>query len=122
MERSAIIEACARAAHEANRIYCEAIGDTSQVHWEDAPPWQRQSAIAGVTKALDGCTPEQQHDAWCADKRRDGWIWGAVKDAGKLTHPCLVPYADLPEAQRRKDGLYQAVVRAMAAALGASVQ
>ena len=31
------IEACARAAHEANRAYCIAIGDTSQPSWDDAP-------------------------------------------------------------------------------------
>ena len=32
-----IIEACARAAHEANRAYCLALGDTSQPSWDDAP-------------------------------------------------------------------------------------
>ena len=61
--------------------------------------------------------PEQQHEAWREDKRRDGWVYGVVKDPAAKTHPCMVPYADLPESQRRKDALYLAVVRAMAAAL-----
>lgn len=36
-----VIEACAHAAHEANRAYCAAIGDLSQVAWECAPEWQQ---------------------------------------------------------------------------------
>src|SRR5438105_262770 len=38
-----VVEACARAAHEVNRAYCLALGDASQVAWEDAPEWQRSS-------------------------------------------------------------------------------
>ena len=36
--------------HEANKIYCESLGDNSQESWEDAPEWQRASAIDGVQK------------------------------------------------------------------------
>jgi hypothetical protein len=42
------IEQIARVAHEVNRSYCEALGDTSQPEWESAPQWQRESAMAGV--------------------------------------------------------------------------
>jgi hypothetical protein len=116
-EPTGLVLACARAAHEANRAYCIAIGDLSQKPWDEAEPWQRESAIRGVEVALGGATPEQQHEAWCADKYRDGWTYGSVKDPVALTHPCLVAYEDLPEAQRRKDALYIAVVNGMAAAL-----
>lgn len=111
------IETIAAAAHEANRLFCIAIGDNSQVHWEDAPEWQRASAVAGVQSALNGATPEQQHESWCAYKVADGWVHGPTKDADAKTHPCLVPYAELPPEQRAKDSLYQAVVKGMAAAL-----
>ena len=109
-------EACARAAHEVNRAWCILNGDNSQVAWELAPQWQRDSAIRGVMGVLDGNTPEQQHEAWSADKYADGWIYGPIKDANAKTHPCLVPYGDLPEVQRAKDGLFVATVKAMAAA------
>jgi hypothetical protein len=111
------IEAIARAAHETNRAFCLAYGDFSQVAWESAPEWQCRSAIEGVSIALAGATPEQQHAAWSASKFADGWVYGPVKDADAKTHPCLVAYGDLPAHQRAKDGLYIAVVRAMAAAL-----
>lgn len=114
---ASMIESCARIAHKANRIYCESLDDFSQKTWADADSWQRESAIRGVTIALGGATPEQQHEAWCVDKVRDGWAFGEVKDPVAKTHPCLVPYRLLPDAQKRKDGLYIAVVSAMAAAL-----
>lgn len=114
------IEACARAAHETNRAYCIAIGDASQLPWDDAPEWQKNSARNGVRGALAGNTPVQSHDSWLKQKIADGWVYGPVKDPATKQHPCMVPYSDLPPEQRRKDGLYLAVVRAMSHALGAS--
>lgn len=111
------IEACARAAHEANRAYCLAIGDTSQPSWDTAPDWQKSSAMNGVRGALDGNTPEQSHESWMREKLDNGWTFGPVKDPEKREHPCMVPYAELPPEQRAKDSIFLAVVRAVAAAM-----
>jgi len=112
------LEAMARAAHEANRAYCIALGDTSQPPWESAPEWQRKSAIEGARAALDPSqTPEKSHEGWMAQKIEDGWSWGPVKDPDAKTHPCLVPYDQLPAEQRAKDSIFLAVTRALAAAL-----
>jgi RyR domain len=111
------VDACARAAHEVNRAYCLALGDTSQPAWDDAPEWQKSSARNGVASALNGHTPEQSHEGWCAEKRFSGWTYGPVKDPEKKQHPCLVPYAELPLNQRAKDLLFVQTVRAMATAL-----
>jgi len=112
------IEACARAAYEANRAYCFALGDYSHGPWEHAPEWQTESTKAGVPGVLAGRTPEQMHEHWLADKRAAGWKHGPLKDPVKKEHPCILPYADLPQAQRVKDEIYIAVVKAVAAALG----
>lgn len=111
------IEACARAAHEANRAYCIALGDASQMPWDEAPEWQKTSVRKGVIGALCGNTPEQSHESWLDEMRATGWTYGPVKDADRREHPCFVPYADLPEAQRRKDALFLAVVLALDVAL-----
>lgn len=104
----------AMVAHEVNRAYCAAIGDTSQPAWGDAPDWQRESAIAGVeAHANGGLTPEQSHESWLEQKRRDGWSYGPVKDPEKREHPCFVPYNELPQEQRVKDYLFGAVCKAM---------
>jgi hypothetical protein len=109
----ATAEQVARVCHEANRAWCAANGDHSQHAWDEAPDWQRASAIEGIQTALDGATPEQQHEAWSAFKVRDGWVYGPVKDAEAKTHPCLVPYGELPPEQRAKDHLFVAVVNAL---------
>jgi len=108
-------EEIARAAHEVNRVFCEALGDYSQVTWDAAPEWQRASAIAGVRAVADGSatTPAGSHASWVRQKIDDGWSYGDVKDPDLKTHPCLVPYSDLPPEQRAKDSLFLAVVRGL---------
>lgn len=110
------IEEIAKVCHEANRAYCETIGDCSQLFWENAADWQRASAINGVKWRLDNydAPASGQHDAWCADKIRDGWKYGPVKDFDKKEHPCLVSYDALPDSQKFKDALFVGIVKALA--------
>jgi hypothetical protein len=118
MKREDMIDACARAAHEANRAYCIALGDYTQPNWGNSPDWQRVSARRCVEGVLRGNTPEQSHESWLAEKAETGWKYGSVKDPDKKEHPCFVPYGDLPAAQKAKDHIFVGVVRAMAAGLG----
>jgi hypothetical protein len=110
------IEQIARVCHEANRALCAAVGDMSQKTWEEAPDWQKESALAGVKFHLDaaasGIIPaaSMSHDAWLADKIKDGWKFGPVKDADKKEHPCIVPYDELPFEQKMKDYLFSDIV------------
>jgi len=105
-------EQIARVCHDANRAYQIAIGQEPSLPWDLAPDWQRTSAIAGVETMLAGETAsaEEQHERWLAHKAADGWVYGPTKDAVAKTHPCMLPYADLPEAERVKDHLFRAVV------------
>jgi len=117
-----VAQACARAAHEANRAYCLALGDTSQVAWDSAPDWQRSSCLVGVRGVLAGNGPREGHVSWLAEKERTGWKFGPVKDPAALEHPCMVPYDELPPEQRMKDRIFVDVVLAMALAFGARVR
>lgn len=111
--------ACARAAHEVNRVYCGALGEKFQPSWDDAPQWQRDSAIMGVFGVLEKHnSPEQSHECWLKQKEDTGWRYGPVKDADKKEHPCLVPYAELPPAQKNKDFLFVNTVKNVAVVLG----
>ncbi|WP_220472648.1 RyR domain-containing protein [Spirosoma foliorum] len=105
----------AKACHEANRVWCQLDGDYSQKHWDEAEQWQRDSAIKGVEFRLANPQAPQsaQHDAWSADKVADGWVYGETKDAVAKTHPCLVPFEELPLFQQKKDKLFQSIVDAL---------
>lgn len=109
------IEEIAKVCHDANKSYCEAIGDLSQKSWDEAEDWQRESAIKGVEFKLDN--PEAgnsaQHEAWLKDKDAEGWVYGPVKDPVKKEHPCMVPYDELPEEQKKKDALFSSIVNAL---------
>jgi hypothetical protein len=107
------VEEIARVAHEVNRAYCASVGDDSQPAWEDAPDWQRRSAIDGVTYHVvhPQSTPESSHNNWMSLKEQEGWKYGETKDPVAKTHPCFRPYSELPVAQRTKDHLFIAVVR-----------
>lgn len=109
--------AIARVAHEINRAYCASLGDTSQPAWQDAPEWQKNSALVQVDMHLANpdATPEQSHESWLAQKLAEGWKYGPVKDAEKKEHPCCVPYADLPAEQKAKDYLFRGAVHALKA-------
>ena len=107
----------ARAAHEVNNFYSIAIRDVPSPEWIALTDAQREGAIKGAEHALAGGTPEASHELWMASRIAEGWTYAPVKDFAAKTSPCLIPYGELPEAQRRKDALFQSVVRAFAAAL-----
>lgn len=66
-------EQVAKVCHEVNRAYCQALGDHSQPTWEDAPQWQKDSAMLGVKLHTDkDVGPEASHESWMAQKLADG--------------------------------------------------
>lgn len=116
--KSVSILTIARICHEANRLYCQSIGDHSQPHWDDAPKWQQESAINGVEFVLGNSLladygPHLSHENWMKEKAEQGWVYGPEKDAEKKTHPCMVPFDELPIAQKVKDYLFSGIVCAL---------
>jgi len=109
------VQQIAQMCHETNKAWCEANGDFSQLSWANAPSWQKESAIAGVEFRLENpSAPDSaSHDSWLAVKIEAGWTYGEVKDAVKKTHPCILPYFELPEVEKRKDALFGAIVTAL---------
>lgn len=109
------IENIAQVAHEINKAYCEAIGDSSQPTWENAPEWQKSSAIAGVKFHLENpnAGPDASHNSWLKQKEEEGWKYGLVKNPETKEHPCFVPYAQLPTEQKAKDYLFKQVVHSL---------
>lgn len=43
------------------------------------------------------------HETWAETRISQGWTYGKQRDDEKKTHPCLVPYEDLPEEEKEYD-------------------
>ena len=46
---------------------------------------------------------ENNHDVWAVTRMSQGWTYGPARDDANKRHPCLVPYADLPESEKEYD-------------------
>ena len=107
-------EQIARVCHEVNRAYCKAIGDNSQLPWEEAPEWQRESARMGVDlHTMGDFGPEASHISWMQEKVDKGWTYGPIKNEVDKEHPCMVPFDQLPTEQQAKDYIFQAIVHTL---------
>lgn len=43
------------------------------------------------------------HDVWAEGRIADGWKYGERRDDQLKTHPCLVPYEELPDSEKEYD-------------------
>jgi len=46
---------------------------------------------------------ENTHENWAAQRLADGWTRGPTRNDNDKKHPCLIPYADLPETEKQYD-------------------
>jgi len=53
--------------------------------------------------ALTERLAEHAHDIWAQQRLADGWTYGPRRNDAARQHPCLVPYADLPESEKQYD-------------------
>ena len=46
---------------------------------------------------------QMEHERWWAQKRAVGYVFGPQESDVEKTHPCMVPWDQLPEAEKEKD-------------------
>jgi hypothetical protein len=109
-----LFERIAKASYEATRAWSEVGEDAPRARWEDAEPWRRTSAIAGVKHALlAGRNPEQLHESWRKDRLKRGWTFGEKRNAQAKEDPHLKPFAELGDSKKRKSELFAAVAHTL---------
>lgn len=65
----------------------------------DGSGFQLNADLQSLTEKL----AENAHDLWARERMAQGWTWGPQRDDGAKKHPCLIPYADLPESEKKFD-------------------
>ncbi len=43
------------------------------------------------------------HEVWAQNRMEEGWIYGEQRNDALKTHPCLIPYEELPEIEKAYD-------------------
>lgn len=59
-----------------------------------------------LPKSLDKLTEQMArnvHEVWAQGRIAEGWHYGEQRNDILKTHPCLVPYEKLPDAEREYD-------------------
>jgi len=62
-----------------------------------------QITLPDEIMALTERLAENSHDIWASQRMQDGWTFGPARDDALKQHPSLVPYDDLPEAEKVYD-------------------
>jgi ryanodine receptor 2 len=65
----------------------------------DASQVQLSAELLEVTEVL----ARHAHETWVRMRLDEGWTLGPRRDDDRREHPCLVPYAQLPETERETD-------------------
>lgn len=74
------------------------LGDNSQPSWDEAPEWQRNSAVDGVVYHLTELSagrkpsPAASHEKWMEAKLADGWKHEPIKQGEMVYRPCGFPF------------------------------
>lgn len=85
--------------------------------WAELPEEKKvlaQTAVLVIWMRLtagEDLTPQEAHRIWMIGKLNNGWTHGKEFCDEKKTHPCIVPFEELPPIERLKDELWITLIK-----------
>jgi class 3 adenylate cyclase len=73
--------------------------------YEPAPVDTSGVTLSDGLRDLTELLAKNAHDMWAQQRLAEGWTYGPARDDIRKEHPCLVPYEQLPEAEKAYDRL-----------------
>ena len=55
--------------------------------------------LSGLLEAM----AKNVHEVWAKNRIDEGWVLGSARNDELKTHPCLIPYEELPEIEKDYD-------------------
>jgi hypothetical protein len=71
--------------------------------YKPAPIDTSAVSLSGELRELTERLAANTHDLWAAQRMAEGWSYGPHRDDENRRHPCLVPYDELPQAEKEYD-------------------
>lgn len=71
--------------------------------YHPAPIDTTQIELTPEIKEIVERLAENVHDTWAKERIADGWTYGPRRDDTLKKNPCLVPYDELEEPEKRYD-------------------
>jgi class 3 adenylate cyclase len=71
--------------------------------YEPAPVDTSGVTLSNGLRDLTELLAKNAHDIWAHQRFAEGWTYGPTRDDTRKEHPCLVPYEELPEAEKAYD-------------------
>lgn len=69
-------------------------------------PQPMDTSDVQLPKELDELVEQMSknvHEVWAQSRMSQGWTYGEQRNDTLKTHPCLIPYEDLPEVEKAYD-------------------
>ncbi len=73
------------------------------MHYQPSPIDTQGIELTPAILELRELLARHNHDIWARQRLRDGWKYGPKRDDASKEHPCLVPYEELPESEKKYD-------------------
>lgn len=74
-----------------------------KLNYQPKPVDTTDVVLSPELMALGELIAENVHEMWAESRMKEGWIYGPQRDDAKKTHPCLIPYGELPESEKAYD-------------------
>ena len=73
------------------------------MNYDPQPIQTNQVSLPEGLQSLIEKLAENAHEVWAMERLAQGWKHGPARDDRNKLHPCLIPYADLPESEKEYD-------------------
>lgn len=108
----------AKICHEAQRAFCQTMGDFSHPNWDLTSPWYQKVMVECVTFVFNKVSDVNQlHIFWSSQMTALGWSYGLVFNEKEKEHPNLKNFNDISFEEQIKYAIFMANVIAISPAM-----